>query len=69
MKIIFDIFVLYSLTVIVRGAWWAAAVKPVILGFGAAFAAIELDIEPLPFLPLPSWLEKITKGKIKKPKP
>ena len=68
MKIIFDIIVLYSLTVIVRGAWWAAAVKPVMLGFGAAFAAIDLDIEPLPFLPLPKWLDFLNIGK-KKAKP
>ena len=65
MKIIFDIFVLYSLTVIVRGAWWAAAVKPVMLGFGAAFAAIDLDIEPLPFITFPKWLDFLNIGKKK----
>ena len=45
-----DIFTLYTLTVIVKGAWWASAVWPLILGFSAAFTSIDLDIE------LPSWL-------------
>ena len=43
MKII-DILVLFSLSIIVKGTWWAAAVQPVILSIGAVFAAIDLDI-------------------------
>ena len=52
MKISF-IFALISLSVIVRGTWWTAAVKPVILGFGAAFAAVDLDLQPDLFLKFP----------------
>ena len=42
---------LFSLIVLVKGNWWAAAVNPVILGFGAAFAANEIEVEPhlMPF--------------------
>ena len=43
MKII-DILVLFSLSIIVKGTWWAAAIQPVILSLGAVFAAIDLDI-------------------------
>ena len=39
-----DIFVLFTLSVIVKGAWWAAAVQPVILGFGAILSAIDSDV-------------------------
>ena len=28
-----------------NGAWWAAAVQPVILSIGALFAALDLDLE------------------------
>ena len=47
-------FVILTLTVTVKGAWWAAAVQPVILGFGAILTAFNedaLDIE-LPFISL-----------------
>ena len=47
-----NFFVFLTLTVIVKGAWWAAAVQPVILGFGAILTAFNedaLDIE-LPFI-------------------
>ena len=43
MKLI-GIFVLLTLIVIVKGTWWAAAVQPFILGFGAIFAALDLDV-------------------------
>ena len=39
-----SIFALFTLCSIVKGAWWAAAVQPVILGFGAVFTAINLDV-------------------------
>ena len=54
------IFSLFALNVIVKGAWWAAAVQPVILTLGAIQAALslnELDIQSiewknfLPFKP------------------
>ena len=38
------IFALLSLAVTVRGAWWAAAAQPVILGLGAVMGALNLDI-------------------------
>ena len=45
-----DILVLLSLSVFVNGAWWAAVAQPVILGFGAAFAALDLDVPSLDIL-------------------
>ena len=47
---------------IVRGTWWASAAQPIILGFGAAFAANEIEFEPhlMPFTRLrfpKSWKE------------
>ena len=38
-----DIVAVLTLSVIVKGAWWAAVTQPVILGLGAAFASIDLD--------------------------
>ena len=44
MKLI-SIFALFTLLVVtVRGAWWAAAAQPVILGFGALLTAFNQDI-------------------------
>ena len=37
--------VIYIFTVAVKGAFWAAATQPILLGIGAAFAALNLDIE------------------------
>ena len=39
-----SIIALYTLVVIVKGAWWATLAQPIILGFGAAFAALDLDL-------------------------
>ena len=41
------VFVAYLLSVIVEGAWWAAAVQPIILGFGAVFTALNQDEQPI----------------------
>ena len=51
--------ILSSLAVIVKGAWWAAAVQPVLLGLGAAFATIDLDIQHNNFTwpDFPTWNE------------
>ena len=38
------IFAFVTLSVIVKGAFWAAAVQPVILSLGAVLAAIDLDV-------------------------
>ena len=37
------IFVIFTLSVIVEGAWYAAAVRPIILSFGAALASLNLN--------------------------
>ena len=39
-----DIFALFTLCVIVNGAWWAAAVQPVILSLGAGAVLSAFDI-------------------------
>ena len=39
-----SIFVITTLIVIVKGAWWATAVQPVILGFGAILTALNEDV-------------------------
>ena len=38
------IFALLTLIVIAKGAWWAAAVQPVILSLGAVLSAIDQDV-------------------------
>ena len=38
------IFALFTLIFTVKGAWWTAAVQPVILSIGAVLSAIDLDI-------------------------
>ena len=43
MKLIF-VFTLFSLSVLVNGAWWAAAIQPVILSLGAILTAIDSDV-------------------------
>ena len=43
MKII-NILALLSLSVFVKGTWWAAAVQPVLIGFGAVLTAFNLDV-------------------------
>ena len=47
MKINCIIFTVFTLTAIAKGAWWVAAAQPIILSFGAAFAALNLDVQPL----------------------
>ena len=47
-----SIFALFTLSTIVKGAWFIAAVQPVILSIGAILAAIDLDvidIQPIKF--------------------
>ena len=47
-----SIFILFTLIVIVKGAWWAAAVQPVILGLGAILTTFNQDVIDLelPFI-------------------
>ena len=48
------IFALFTLIIIVKGAWWAAAFQPVILSLGAVLSAINLDLEPFEWR---NWLK------------
>ena len=55
------IFALYTLSVIVKGTWWTAAVQPFILSLGSVFAAIDqdvLDIEPIQWRNLLPFINK-----------
>ena len=38
------VFALFALIVMVKGAWWAAAVRPIILSLGAIWGAIDSDV-------------------------
>ena len=39
-----SLFAFLSLSVMVKGTWWAAAVRPVVLSLGAIMGAIDLDV-------------------------
>ena len=41
------IFTVFTLTAIAKGVWWVTAAQPIILSFGAALAALNLDVQPL----------------------
>ena len=42
------IFALSTLGITVKGVWWVALAQPIILGFGAALTAVDLDlIQPI----------------------
>ena len=44
---LFIVFVVFAISTVVKGAFWAAAaVEPVILGFGSLFAAFKLAKMP-----------------------
>ena len=47
-----DIFALFTLSVMVNGAFWTAAVQPVLLSLGAMLAAVDMDVLDiqLPFI-------------------
>ena len=47
------ILAIFSLIVMVKGAWWAAAAQPVILGLGAVLGALNLDISDVK--PITEW--------------
>ena len=43
-----EIFLLFTLSVMTKGAWLAAVVQPVILSIGAILSAIDLEVlEPI----------------------
>ena len=56
-----DIFALLTLTVMVKGAWLAAAVQPVIVSLGAVLTAVDLDIFDMQPIQWKSWLPFINK--------
>ena len=61
-----SIFIIFSLIVIVKSAWWAAAVQPVILGFGAVLTALNqdvLDVDPIELKSLLPFISKQDKKK------
>ena len=45
-----SIFALFKLCMMVEGAWWAAAVQPVILSLGAVLGALDLDVLDVQYL-------------------
>ena len=38
---------LFTLIVMVKGAWWAAATQPVLLGLGAVLGVLNLDVSDI----------------------
>ena len=41
------LIVLCVLSVTINGTWWVGFAQPILLSFGAAFAALNLDLEPI----------------------
>ena len=41
------IMVICALNMTVYGTWWVGIVQPILLSFGATFAALDLDLEPI----------------------
>ena len=56
-----SIFALFTLSVMVEGAFWAAAVQPIILSLGAVMSAIDLEVLDLQQIDLRSMLPFISK--------
>ena len=51
LSIMFAIFATLSVTI--NGAWFVGIARPIILSFGAVFAALDLDLEPMLNIKLP----------------
>ena len=47
---LFYIFALFTLSVMVKGAWLAAVVQPVILSLGAMLGTMDLDVLEMPYI-------------------
>ena len=58
------IFVLFTLNAIVEGAFWVAAVQPVILTLGAIFTVIDQDVLDVQSVEWKRWLPFINKQDI-----
>ena len=56
-----EIIAIFILSISVNGAWWTAAVQPVILSLGAVLSAIDLDVLDVQTIGLKNWLPFINK--------
>lgn len=54
-----SIVALFTLSAVVRG--WAALLQPIVLSIGAAFTALNLELEPLLDLKFNKWLSSADK--------
>ena len=45
-----ELFALFTLSAVVKGSLWAAAVQPIILSLGAMMAAIDQDVLDVHFI-------------------
>ena len=50
-----EVFALFTLSVVVKGSLWAAAVQPVILSLGAMMAAVDQDVLDVHFFDWRKW--------------
>ena len=67
-----QLFVLFTLCVLINGAWWAAVVQPAIISLGAILGTLDhdvLDVQPvewksmLPFISKQARLKDLLRGK------
>ena len=56
------LFAFLSLSLMVKGTWWAAAVQPVILSLGAVLTTINQDVLDVESIQLKTWLPFINKS-------
>ena len=56
-----SILALFTLIVMVRGAWFAATVQPFILSLGAVLSAVDQDVLDVQLNGIKSWLPFINK--------
>ena len=61
------LFALTTLSVMVKSAFWAAAVQPVILSLGAILSAVDLDVLDVQPIKWNNWLPLIRKHRGKDP--
>ena len=64
-----SIFVVFTLLVVVKGAWMAAIVSPVMVGLGAVFSAIDQEVLNVQSFEWKSWLPFINKQAAAEPDP
>ena len=54
-----EVFFLFTLSVVVNGSLWAAAVQPVILSLGAMMAAVDQDVLDVHFFDWKKWFKPV----------